>query len=99
MKETTNSKNTVKLLMNYCPLSVDSTPHQFSWGHKKEIVAIKEYIKKHRTKQRGLEVFQSGLIVDKQYSYLGASPDRIQVCKCCTKTLLEVKSIFSKRNP
>lgn len=98
MKETTNSKNTVKLLTNYCPLSEDSTPHQFSWGHEEEVVAIKEYIKKHRTKHRGLEVFQSGLIVDKQYPYMGASPDRIQVCKCCAKTLLEVKSIFSERN-
>ncbi|PFX14312.1 hypothetical protein AWC38_SpisGene21535 [Stylophora pistillata] len=98
MKETTNSKNTAKLLMNYCPLSEDSTPYQLSWGHEKEVAAIKEYLKKHRTKHRGLEVFRSGLIVDKQYPYLGASPDRIQVCKCCPKTLLEVKSIFSKRN-
>ena len=38
------------------------------------------------------------LFMDKQYPYLGASPGRIQVCKCCVKTLLEVKSIFSKRN-
>ena len=39
-----------------------------------------------------MEVFQSGLIKDKQYPYLGASPDRIQVCNCCAKTLLEVTS-------
>ena len=45
-----------------------------------------------------MEVFQSGLIKDKQYLYLGASPDRIQVCNCCAKTLLEVTSIFSRRN-
>ncbi|PFX12188.1 hypothetical protein AWC38_SpisGene23892 [Stylophora pistillata] len=46
----------------------DNTPHQLSWGHEKEVVAIKEYIKKHRIKHRGLEVFRSGLIVDKQES-------------------------------
>lgn len=45
-----------------------------------------------------MEVFQSGLIKDKQYPYLGASPDRIQVCNCCAKTLLEVTSIFGRRN-
>lgn len=73
MKETPNSKNTVKLLMNYCPLSEDNTPHQLSWGHEKEVVAIKEYIKKHKTKLKGIEVFQRGLIKDKQYPYLGAS--------------------------
>ena len=73
MKETPNSKNTVKLLMNYCPLSEDNTPHQLSWGHEKEVVAIKEYIKKHKTKLKGIEVFQRGLIKDKQYPHLGAS--------------------------
>ena len=45
-----------------------------------------------------MEAFQSGLIKDKQYPYLGASPDRIQVCNCCAKTLLEVTSIFGRRN-
>ena len=29
---------------------------------------------------------------------MGAFPGRIQVCKCRVKTLLEVKSIFSKIN-
>lgn len=42
--------------------------------------------------------FKTGLIKDKQYPYLGASPDRIQVCNCCAKTLLEVTSIFGRRN-
>lgn len=97
LQETSNSKNTVKLLMNYRPLSSDNTPQQLSWGHEKEFVAIKEYIKKCKTKHKGMVVLHSGLSIDKQYPYLGAFPDRIQVCKCCVKILLEVKSIFGKR--
>ena len=98
LKETTNSKNAVQLLMNYCPLSGDNTPQQLSWGHDKEVVAVKGYIKKFNSKHKGMEVFHSGLLIDNQHPYLGASPDRSQVCKCCVKILLEVKSIFSKRN-
>ena len=84
--------------MNYCPLSGDNTPQQLSWGHDKEVVAVKEYIKKFKSKHKGMEVFHSGLFIDNQHPYLGASPDRLQVCKCCVKILLEVKSIFSKGN-
>ena len=98
LKETTNPKNTVRLLMNYCPLSNDNTPQQLVWGHDKEITAVKEYVKKYKSKHGGMEVIESGLFIDEHHPYLGATPDRIQVCKCCVKILLEVKSIFSKRN-
>ena len=84
--------------MNYCPLSGDNTPQQLSWGHDKEVVAVKEYVKKFKLKHKGMEVFHSGLFIDKQHPYLRASPDRLQVCKCCVEILLEVKSILSKRN-
>ena len=44
-----------------------------------------------------MKLFQSGVFIDMQYPYLGASPGRIQVCTCCIKTLLEVKGIFNKK--
>ena len=65
---------------------------------EKEDVAIKENNKEHKTKHKSMEVFQCGLFTDKQYPCLRASPGRIQVYKWCVNTLLEVKSILSKRN-
>lgn len=59
---------------------------------------MKEYVKKYKSKHRGMEVIESGLFIDEHHPYLGASPARIQVYKYCVKILLEVKSIFSKRN-
>ena len=57
--------------MNYCPLSGDNTPQQLSWGHDKEVVAVKGYIKKFNSKHKGMEVFHSGLFIDNQHPYLG----------------------------
>ena len=84
--------------MSNCPLSSDNTPQQLSWGHDKEVVAVKEYIKKCKSKHYGMEVLHSRLFIDSQHPYLRASPYRIQVYKSCVKILLEVKSVFSERN-
>ena len=65
--------------MNYCPLSNDNPPQQLVWGHDNEITAVKEYVKKYKSKHRGMEVTDSGLFIDKNHPYLGATPDRIQV--------------------
>lgn len=35
MRETTDKTNTVKLLMNYCPL--EHIPQQLEWGHEKDL--------------------------------------------------------------
>ena len=43
MRETTDKTNTVKLLMNYCPL--EHIPEQLEWGHEKEISASELYLK------------------------------------------------------
>ena len=40
LHDSTDRRNTVKYLMNYCPLDNDSAPEQLVWGHKKEAVAI-----------------------------------------------------------
>ena len=36
--------------------------------------------------KKGVKLFQSGFFIDMQYPYLGASPGRIQVFKCCLDT-------------
>jgi len=45
LRETTNKDNTLKELLNYCPLPPERTPVQFQWAHDKEQEAIDLYIK------------------------------------------------------
>lgn len=96
MKETTDKTNTVKLLMNYCPM--EHIPEQLEWGHQKEIAAMELYFKKLSSKHQELTVAESGLVINQTWPFLGASPDRIRSCNCHGKTLVECKSLFSKRN-
>lgn len=46
MRETTDKTNTVKLLMNYCPM--DHIPDQLEWDHEKEVSATELYLKKNQ---------------------------------------------------
>ena len=46
LRETTNKDNTLKELLNYCPLPPERTPVQFQWGHDKEQAAIDLLTKK-----------------------------------------------------
>ena len=46
LRDSTDRTNTVKNLMNYCPLQSDSAPEQLVWGHEKEAAAIRLYLKK-----------------------------------------------------
>ena len=96
LRETTNKSNIVKLLINYCPM--ESIPEQLEWDHEKEIAASELYFKKLSHKHKELGVFESGLVVSLKWPYLGASPDLIRHCKCHGRTLVECKSLFSKRN-
>ena len=96
LKETTNTSNTIKLLMNYCPM--EKIPEPLEWGHEKEISASKLYFKKINHKHCDLVLKESGLVVNPFWPFLGASTDRIRYCKCHPERLVEIKGLFSKRN-
>ena len=98
LREATNKDNTLKELLNYCPLPPERTPVQFQWGHDKEQAAIDLYIRKCQKKHQGLCVSKSGLVINTSWPHLGASPDGIRYCECCGKRVVEIKSLFSKRN-
>ena len=40
----------------------------------------------------------SGLIINPLWPYIGASPDGIVECNCCSKCVLEIKCPYSHRN-
>ena len=96
IRETTDKTNTVKLLMNYCPM--EHVPEQLEWGHEKEVSATELYLKKISGKHKEVNIVESGIVINPKWPFLGASPDRIRYCKCHGKTLVECKSLFSKRN-
>ena len=75
LRETTDKTNTVKLLMNYCPIL--HVPEQIEWGHEKEDLAAHAYYKKLSKKYKDLYLSKCGLVINQQWPYLGASPDRI----------------------
>lgn len=56
------------------------------------------YCKKLKKVHKEMHVVESGLIIDPEFSHLGSSPDRIRVCQCCGKRVVEVKSLYSKRS-
>lgn len=64
----------------------------------KETTAIKHYIKKIQRKHKGFCVENSGLVINVLWPHLGASPDGIRYCDCCERGVVEVKSLFAKRN-
>ena len=66
--------------------------------HDKEQAAIDLYIKKCQKKHQGLCVCKSGLVINTSWPHLGASPDGIRYCECYGKRVVEIKSLFSKRN-
>ena len=84
--------------MNYCPVTEDAMPKQLTWGHEKEKKALDLYIKKQKRNHDRLLIKNSGLIINTLWPFLGASPDGVRICECCQKKLIEVKSMYAKRN-
>jgi hypothetical protein len=67
-------------------------------GQDCEDVARDQYVEYQANKHTSLSVEECGLFVDKHHPYLGASPDGLVTCKCCTEGLLEIKCPESLKN-
>lgn len=98
LRESTNPKATVELLMNYHPTDEANMPAQLEWGHLKEVAAKALYTKKMAANHEDFILLDCGLALSDEYPFLGASPDGLRCCKCCGKSLIEAKAIYSKRN-
>lgn len=87
MRANTNTKNLVKSLLtpNYHQSAIKS----IKYGIEKEEIAKKLF-----TERTNLQVQQSGLFVDTEYLFMGASPDGIVE----DGALLEIKCPFSARD-
>ena len=68
------------------------------WGIEHEKTAVEAYISYAQVNHPSLKVTTSGLYVNPLAPHLGASPDGIVSCECCSIGLLEVKCPYSVRD-
>ncbi|KAK3083943.1 hypothetical protein FSP39_005730 [Pinctada imbricata] len=69
-----------------------------SFGKDHEPVARHLYVQEASKEHMSLNVQESGLFVDMEHPYIGASPDGLVSCSCCGKGLLEIKCSFTYQN-
>ena len=66
------------------------------WGKcNEEKAALKEFYALEATKHIDFKLEKSGLFLDKNRAYIGASPDGIMYCNCHRKAVIEIKCPFS----
>ncbi len=86
------------LISKVCLLQTNVTSDALKWGRENEPVARDLYIKNQKSKHSKFEVKECGLFLDKEYPYLGASPDALVSCFCHGEGLLEIKCPWTYRN-
>ncbi|CAC5394477.1 unnamed protein product [Mytilus coruscus] len=91
-----NQNNFLMDIMKYKPIDL-SRVKPIQWGLKHEITALKQVTKLYEATHTNLEIVQPGLLVDRTYSYLRASPDAIMTCDCHGTTVIEIKCPYSCR--
>ena len=95
-KEKSDSKNLLKRLL--LPKDISHLP-AVKWGIEKEDTARKEYVAKISPLHQGFKCTLVGLVVNPQYPHLGASPDALVECRCCSSEgILEIKCPLSGKD-
>ena len=83
------------LVKSICyPEAFNFTSKQTNWGCKHEKKVRDRYEKAVRLKHTNLQVAECGLFINPQWPFVGASPDGIITCNCCSKGVLEIKCPF-----
>lgn len=76
-RERTEPTSLVNAIMGKCSLDDDKLPQQIKYGRVHEDHAIEHYVSIERLNSPKFLVRKTGLVVLKDYSFLGASPDGI----------------------
>ncbi|KAL3881744.1 hypothetical protein ACJMK2_028139 [Sinanodonta woodiana] len=69
---------------------------RFGCDHEKE--ARKQYIDIMRKEHENFCFKENGLVLNKMYPHLGASPDGSGSCDCCGDVCIEIKCLFGKKD-
>lgn len=85
------------LLKDICyPRSFSSKPTQWGCDHEKE--AKKQYVETMMECHENCACRDSGLVINPEYPYIGATPDGIASCLCCGEVILEIKCPYCARD-
>ncbi|XP_062582511.1 uncharacterized protein LOC134244264 [Saccostrea cucullata] len=76
----------------------DFTTKATQYGIEKEAIARTQYVDKMFNLHTSFLCEETGLHLNPQFPYLGASPDGLVKCKCCQQGVLEIKCPFSMRD-
>ena len=86
------------LIKSICyPEAFSFTSKQTEWGCKHEQQAREKYVKATKPSHNNLKISENGLFVNPQWPFIGASPDGIITCECCTRGVLEIKCPYCRR--
>ena len=94
LRESTSRSCVIKDVLE--PHSV-KTP-AMTYGVQKEPIARAAYTKYSRMFHDGFVCTESGLVLDPDLPFLGASPDGLIECDCCGKGCLEIKCLKTYEN-
>ena len=86
------------LIKSICyPEAFSFTSKQTEWGCKHEKQAQEKYEKVTKPSHSNLQISENGLFINPQWPFIGASPDGVITCECCTKGVLEIKCPYCHR--
>ncbi|XP_035689579.1 uncharacterized protein LOC118424879 [Branchiostoma floridae] len=69
-----------------------------NWGQLHESTALKVYEERMIDNHEGFQTYESGLHINNDWPYLGATPDGLVECKCCGKGVCEMKCPFTAKD-
>ena len=86
------------LIKSICyPEAFSFTTAATKWGCKHEKQGQEMYLAVNKLKHHDLSVAGSGLVINPQWPFIGASPDGIINCTCCGKGVLEINPLRTIR--
>ncbi len=92
LRNVKRSKSLIKSIMGIDSVSNKYTEH----GKKNEPFGRSMYIVNESVKHKDLSVSECGLVVSPTNPFMGASPDGLVTCSCCSeKRVLEIKCPFN----
>ena len=65
------------------------------YGRTMEVDAVNGFFEKIKGQHQELKFHECGLFLNLKSPFIGASPDRMMTCKCCSLACIEVKCPFS----
>ncbi|KAJ4944639.1 hypothetical protein JOQ06_013182 [Pogonophryne albipinna] len=97
--EAAKTESSSSLIKRVCyPRSSQFSTEATRWGLQNEDTAIKSYLVAMQDHHEDINVAASGLILNPELPWIGASPDGVVTCACHEPGILEMKCPFSAKD-